>query len=88
MAIKDRLFKIDAPWAVSGDAKAHKSDKHRNMRIFCCIWVIIVAGAMIGLGVWRLLPGGGLDAWYDPLPLFLFTEYNLYKTYYFVFASW
>ncbi|CAI6097405.1 unnamed protein product [Clonostachys chloroleuca] len=76
------------PWAVSGDAKAHKSDKHRNMRIFCCIWVIIVTGAMIGLGVWRLLPGGGLDAWYDPLPLFLFTEYNLYKTYYFVFASW
>ncbi|KAF7555947.1 hypothetical protein G7Z17_g1789 [Cylindrodendrum hubeiense] len=86
-AIKDRIFSISEPWAVSGDAKAHKSNKYRDMRILCCVWMFSVSGSMIGLVTWRVLPGGGLT-WYDPLPLLLITAYNLFKTHYFMFCNW
>lgn len=84
-AIKDRVFSIDAPWAVSGDSKAHKSNKYRNMRIFAWLWMIVVTGAMAGLVTWRILEG---MTWYDPLPLLLLAAYTLFKHHYFLLCSW
>ncbi|KAH6898001.1 family 2 glycosyl transferase [Thelonectria olida] len=85
-AIKDRVFNITAPWAVSGDAKAHKTNKYRDARIFCWVWMISVSGSTIGLVVWRILTH--VLRWWDPLPLLIIIAYNLFKTHYFMFCNW
>ncbi|KAF6829122.1 cellulose synthase (udp-forming) family [Colletotrichum plurivorum] len=84
-AIKDRLFNIELLWAASGDAKAHKSNKYRNMRLLCIFWTILVTGAMVGVVTWRLLTG---FPWYHPLPLIIINVYNLFINHYFMFCNW
>ncbi|WZH50420.1 uncharacterized protein QYS62_011664 [Fusarium acuminatum] len=84
-AIKDRIFNIELLWAASGDSKAHKSNKYRDMRILCWLWTITVTGAMIGVVVWRLLTG---FTWYHTLPLMIINLYNFYITHRFLFCNW
>lgn len=84
-AIKDRLFGIELLWAASGDKKAHKSNKYRNMRILCGCWTITTLGGMIAAVTYRLL--GGFP-WYHTIPLIMLSVYNLFITHYFLFASW
>ncbi|GJC77412.1 cellulose synthase catalytic subunit [UDP-forming] [Colletotrichum liriopes] len=84
-AIKDRLFNIELLWAASGDAKAHKSNKYRNMRLLCIFWNLVVTGAMIGVVTWRLVTG---FTWYHPLPLIIINVYNLFINHYFMFCDW
>ncbi|KXH25853.1 glycosyltransferase family 2 [Colletotrichum simmondsii] len=84
-AIKDRLFNIELLWAASGDSKAHKSNKYRNMRLLCIIWTLIVTGAMVGVVTWRLVTG---FTWYHPLPLIIINVYNLFINHYFMFCNW
>ncbi|KAH9227101.1 glycosyltransferase family 2 protein [Colletotrichum gloeosporioides 23] len=84
-AIKDRLFNIELLWAASGDAKAHKSNKYRNMRILCILWTLVVTGAMVGVVTWRLLNG---FTWYHPLPLIIINVYNFFINHYFMFCNW
>lgn len=84
-AIKDRLFGIELLWAASGDKKAHKSNKYRNMRMLCGCWTITTTGGMIAAVTYRLL--GGFP-WYHTIPLIVLNLYNLFITHYFLFASW
>lgn len=84
-AIKDRLINRELLWAASGDAKAHKSNKYRNMRLLCIIWTVIVTGAMIGVVTWRLVTG---FPWYHPIPLILINAYNFFINHYFMFCNW
>lgn len=84
-AIKDRLFNIELMWAASGDAKAHKSNKYRNMRILCWLWAIIVMGGMISAVTYRILKG---LAWYQTLPLIILNVYNLYINHRFMLCNW
>ncbi|KAK4099017.1 glycosyltransferase family 2 protein [Parathielavia hyrcaniae] len=84
-AIKDRLFGIELLWAASGDKKAHKSHKYRNMRILCWLWTIISVGGMVSAVTYRILTG--FD-WYHTIPLIILNAYNVYITNYFLFCSW
>lgn len=80
-AIKDRLFGVELLWAASGDAKAHKSHKYRNMRILAWIWTLLVLGGMVSAVTWRLMHG---FPWYNPIPLvgtYHFSYYLLMETY-------
>jgi hypothetical protein len=74
-AIKDKLFGKALLWVPSGDSKAHKSHKYRNMRIFACIWWFLVLGGMVTVVTWRLVHG---FTWYHTIPLLLLNSYNLY----------
>lgn len=85
-AIKDRLFGIELLWAASGDKKAHKSNKYRNMRVLCTLWTILNVGGMITAVVYRV--GFHGMEWYNTLPLIILSAYNLYISHYFIFASW
>ncbi|EFX02832.1 glycosyl transferase [Grosmannia clavigera kw1407] len=84
-AIKDRLFGIELLWAASGDAKAHKSHKYRNMRILCWIWTLLTFGGMVGVVSWRLATG---FKWYNPIPLIVLNVYNTYLAHRFLFCNW
>ncbi|KAK3295401.1 nucleotide-diphospho-sugar transferase [Chaetomium fimeti] len=84
-AIKDRLFGIELLWAASGDKKAHKSHKYRNMRILCWLWTIVSVGGVIAAVTYRLVTG---FPWYHTIPLLVLNAYNLYITHYFLFCSW
>ncbi|KAK1756362.1 hypothetical protein QBC47DRAFT_460200 [Echria macrotheca] len=84
-AIKDRLFGIELLWAASGDRKAHKSNKYRNMRLLCWFWSVVVTGGMVAAVTYRLVNG---FPWYHTIPLILLNLYNLFVTHYFLFASW
>lgn len=84
-AIKDRLFGIELLWAASGDAKAHKSHKYRNMRTLCWVWTIALVGGMISAVTWRLLHG---FEWYNPIPLVVLNLYNVYVSHRFLLCNW
>ncbi|KAL2130109.1 hypothetical protein VTI74DRAFT_6888 [Chaetomium olivicolor] len=84
-AIKDRLFGIELLWAASGDKKAHKSNKYRNMRILCWLWTIVSVGGVVAAVAYRVLTG---FPWYHTLPLLILNAYNLYITHYFLVCSW
>ncbi|KAK0639531.1 nucleotide-diphospho-sugar transferase [Cercophora newfieldiana] len=84
-AIKDRLFGIELLWAASGDKKAHKSNKYRNMRLLCWFWTIMATGGMITAVTYRLANG---FPWFHTIPLVVLNLYNFYISHYFLFASW
>ncbi|KAJ2898766.1 hypothetical protein MKZ38_003676 [Zalerion maritima] len=84
-SIKDRLFGVELLWAASGDKKAHKSNKFRNMRILAWIWALLVFGGMVSAVTWRLAHG---FPWYHPLPLIIINVYNLYLANRFLLCNW
>ena len=84
-AIKDRLLGIELLWAASGDKKAHKSNKYRNMRLLCWFWTIMATGGMITAVTYRLANG---FPWFHTIPLIVLNLYNFYISHYFLFASW
>ncbi|KAL2188187.1 hypothetical protein L209DRAFT_741324 [Thermothelomyces heterothallicus CBS 203.75] len=46
-AIKDRLLGIELLWAASGNRKAHKRNKYRNMGILYWLWTIVNFGGVV-----------------------------------------
>lgn len=84
-AIKDRLFGIELLWAASGDKKAHKSNKYRNMRLLCWFWTILATGGMVAAVSYRLVGG---FAWYHTIPLIVLNVYNVYISHYFLVELW
>ena len=84
-AIKDRLFGIELLWAASGDKKAHKSNKYRNMRLLCWFWTVMSTGGMISAVSYRL--AGGFP-WFHTIPLIILNLYNFYISHYFLFGTW
>ncbi|KAF2153687.1 glycosyltransferase family 2 protein [Myriangium duriaei CBS 260.36] len=83
-ALKDKLFGQALQWAPSGDNKAHKNNKYRNMRILCCLWMFTVTGFMAaGMG-YRIVKG---LKWYNCVPLICLQTYNLFVAHRFMFWS-
>ncbi|KAH7061531.1 family 2 glycosyltransferase [Macrophomina phaseolina] len=72
-AIKDRLFGNGLAWAPSGDAKAHKNNKYRNMRILAWGWLIVWESALIAAIVYRILLG--LE-WWNIIPILVLNVFN------------
>lgn len=83
-ALKDKLFGTALQWVPSGDARAHKSNKYRNMRILAWIWWFMVLGGMISAVAWRLVHH---FHWYHTIPLILLNSYNFYICHPFLFWS-
>ena len=83
-ALKDKIMGTALQWIPTGDVKAHKSNKYRNMRILAWIWWFMVLGGMISAVVWRLVHD---FEWYNCLPLILLNAYNLYLAHPFLFWS-
>ncbi|KAI5357509.1 putative glycosyltransferase 2, nucleotide-diphospho-sugar transferase [Septoria linicola] len=83
-AIKDRLFGRALAWVPSGDTKAHKNNKYRNMRILAWCWSITTVGAVIAGTVYQILRG---LPWYDCLPLIVLMLFNLFLAHRFLFWS-
>ncbi|KAF8545433.1 nucleotide-diphospho-sugar transferase [Trichophaea hybrida] len=82
-AIKDRLFGTALAWVPSGDTKAHKNNKYRNMRILCWCWTISYEAALISGTTYCLLTGW---AWYNFVPILCLNAFNLFITHRFLFC--
>ncbi|KAG7007180.1 hypothetical protein G7Y79_00011g030780 [Physcia stellaris] len=74
-AIWDILAGKKLSWMPSGDGKAHRDHRYRNMRILAWAWEIIHACVLIPACVYRVVQGK--TAWYNLLPLMIFVGYNL-----------
>ncbi|UJO13869.1 Cellulose synthase catalytic subunit [UDP-forming] [Fulvia fulva] len=83
-AIKDRLFGRALAWVPSGDTKAHKNNKYRNMRILAWCWMMSVMGAVIAGTTYQVLRG---LPWYDCLPLIILDAFNLFLAHRFLLWS-
>ncbi|KAF2752905.1 nucleotide-diphospho-sugar transferase [Pseudovirgaria hyperparasitica] len=74
-AIKDRLFGRALAWVPSGDTKAHKNNKYRNMRIMAWVWMCSASGALIAGTTYQVLRG---MKWYDCFPVLCLTAFNFF----------
>lgn len=83
-AIKDRIFGRALAWAPSGDSKAHKNHKYRNMRIMAWCWLLTWEGALISGVTFRVLRG---MPWWNTLPLLLLDTFNCYLSHRFLFCQ-
>ena len=74
-SIKDRIMGNALNWCASGDAKAHKNNKYRNMRLLAWAWTIAHNTALITAVAYRLAKG---FPFYQVIPLLLLDIFNLY----------
>jgi len=81
-AIKDRLFGRALAWAPSGDVKAHKNNKYRNMRYLCLCWTGFTTSMLIAGILFRVLTG---LAWYNVVPVILLNGFNVFLAHRFMF---
>jgi 4-amino-4-deoxy-L-arabinose transferase-like glycosyltransferase len=66
-AIKDKMLGTSLAWVPSGDSRAHKSTKYRNMRRTAIIWTAAMQISLfVGMGV--RIPQG-LTGWYNFMPM-------------------
>jgi hypothetical protein len=65
-ALKDRVLGTSFTWVPSGDNKAHRSNRYRNMRRFAIGWTTFYNVAFFAGTAWRLAEGG---YWLDYFPL-------------------
>ncbi|OCK77130.1 glycosyltransferase family 2 protein [Lepidopterella palustris CBS 459.81] len=82
-AIKDKIFGRALMWVPTGDAKAHKSNKYRNMRVLCWCWTLLILGGLVSAVIYRV--GFRGMEWYNTLPLIILNVYNLYLAHPFLF---
>ena len=82
-AIKDKIFGKALMWVPSGDSKAHKSNKYRNMRILCWLWTLTILGGLISAVTYRIVVDNFV--WYNCLPLIILNVYNFYVAHPFLF---
>lgn len=78
----DRIFGTKLVWAPSGDNKAHKNHRYRNMRILAWCWTIAHNTLLITGVVYRIC--GGL-AWYQVIPALALDVYNFVVVHRFLF---
>lgn len=76
-AIKDKIFGKALQWAPSGDNKAHKNNKYRNMRIMAWCWLMTWAGALIGGMVYQVFLLTAIP-FYDCIPLLCLDLFNIF----------
>ena len=82
-AIKDRIFGRALAWVPSGDTKAHKNNKYRNMRILAWTWTLSVMGALVSGVVYQLLRA---LPWYDVIPILCLDTFNIFLAHRFLFC--
>lgn len=82
-AIKDKIFRKALMWVPTGDSKAHKSNKYRNMRILCWLWTLTILGGLISAVTYRIVVDKFM--WYNCLPLIILNVYNFYLAHPFLF---
>lgn len=82
-AIKDKIFRKTLMWVPTGDSKAHKSNKYRNMRILCWLWTLTILGGLISAVTYRIVVDKFV--WYNCLPLIILNVYNFYLAHPFLF---
>ncbi|KAL9100851.1 MAG: hypothetical protein Q9163_003817 [Psora crenata] len=80
-SIKDRIVGQKLNWAASGDLKAHKNNKYRNMRILAWAWTISHNTALITAVAYRLSTG---FPWWQVIPIILLDAFNLYASHRFL----
>lgn len=83
-AIKDRLFGRALAWVPSGDTKAHKNNKYRNMRILCCSWNAFVMTMLVSGVTWRIIQG---LPWWNCLPVLILDTFNVFLAHRFMLCS-
>ena len=81
-SIKDRVMGNALNWAASGDAKAHRNNKYRNMRLLAWAWTIAHNTALVTAVAWRLARG---MEWYQVVPLLGLDVFNFYCAHRFLF---
>ena len=72
-AIWDRFFGTKMVWLPTGDTKAHKNHRYRNMRILAWAWTIIHNGFLISGATYRIM--GGMP-WYHIVPALFLDAFN------------
>lgn len=73
-AIWDRFLGTKMAWLPTGDVKAHKNYRYRNMCILCWCWTITHNGALIASYVYRIWQG---LAWWNVVPALALGAFNL-----------
>ncbi|KAL9130969.1 MAG: hypothetical protein Q9217_000958 [Psora testacea] len=73
-AIWDRFFGKKMSWLPSGDGKAHKNHRYRDMRILAWAWTIAHNTLLITGCAFRITQGLG---WYEVVPALALDVFNL-----------
>jgi len=81
-AIWDRFFGTKMTWLPSGDGKAHKNNRYRNMRILAWAWTIAHNTLLITGCVYRISRG---LAWYQVVPALGLDVVNMFCVHRFLF---
>lgn len=84
-AIKDRIFGRALLWAPSGDSKAHKNNKYRNMRILAWCWLLTWMSALLTGMIYQILTSS--LRWWDCMPLLCLDTLNLWLAHRFLFCN-
>ena len=74
-AIWDRFFGTKMSWLPTGDAKAHKNNRYRNMRILAWCWTIVHNIVLVTGSVYHITFKG--MAWYHVVPALALDAFNL-----------
>jgi len=72
-AIWDRFFGTKMTWLPSGDGKAHKNNRYRNMRILAWAWTIIHNTVLLTGAAYRISQG---MEWYQIIPALILDAFN------------
>jgi cellulose synthase/poly-beta-1,6-N-acetylglucosamine synthase-like glycosyltransferase len=72
-AFWDRFFGTKMSWLPSGDPKAHKNHRYRNMRILAWAWTIAANTLLITAAAYRICRG---MAWYQVVPASFLYAFN------------
>lgn len=83
-AIKDRIFGKALMWVPSGDSKAHKNNKYRNMRILAWCWLTTWMSALLTGMIYQILRG---MHWWNCIPLLCLDTLNLWLAHRFLFCN-
>jgi cellulose synthase/poly-beta-1,6-N-acetylglucosamine synthase-like glycosyltransferase len=83
-AIKDRVFGRALMWAPSGDSKAHKNNKYRNMRTLAWCWLLVWMSALLTGMIYQILRG---MHWWNCIPLLCLDTLNLWLAHRFLFCN-
>lgn len=81
-ALADRIFNTQAPWVPSGDTKAHKNHKYRNMRILAWAWLITYETVLIAAVAYRVATS---VRFYNVVPIIVLDLINVFFAHRFLF---
>lgn len=83
--IKDKILGRGLAWVPTGDGKAHKSNKYRNMRILAWCWLVSWFSVLVSGIVYQVIHG---LAFYNCIPVLCLDAFNIYLAHRFLFLSY